>query len=210
MKNALQVLRASIVDIWEHLVLVMACSLTWLVLVVLIIPGPPATVALFEMAERLARREPLLEWRDYLRAVRARFGLGWRWAAIVTPVVAILLIDILAMPRIFSPTVAAPAQWFFIVTLALWLVVNWYALALLFQQKELSMRLALRNGAVLLLQHPLFTFVLTAVTALLLWLGVILVLVNLLFGPMLVALIGTHAVLDRLALMRATQQAGSD
>ncbi len=210
MKNALQVLRASIVDIWEHLVLVMACSLTWLVLVVLIIPGPPATVALFEMAERLARREPLLEWRDYLRAVRARFGLGWRWAAIVTPVVAILLIDILAMPRIFSPTVAAPAQWFFIVTLALWLVVNWYALALLFQQKALSMRLALRNGAVLLLQHPLFTFVLTAVTALLLWLGVILVLVNLLFGPMLVALIGTHAVLDRLALMRATQQAGSD
>ena len=124
--------------------------------------------------------------------------------------VAILLIDILAMPRIFSPTVAAPAQWFFIVTLALWLVVNWYALALLFQQKALSMRLALRNGAVLLLQHPLFTFVLTAVTALLLWLGVILVLVNLLFGPMLVALIGTHAVLDRLALMRATQQAGSD
>lgn len=210
MKNALQVLRASIVDLWEHLVLVMACSLTWLALVVLIIPGPPATVALFEMAERLARREPLLEWRDYLRAVRARFGLGWRWAAIVTPVVAILLIDILAMPRIFSPTVAAPAQWFFIVTLALWLVVNWYALALLFQQKALSMRLALRNGAVLLLQHPLFTFVLTAVTALLLWLGVILVLVNLLFGPMLVALIGTHAVLDRLALMRATQQAGSD
>lgn len=209
MKNALYVIRASIVDIWEHLVLVMACSLTWLVLVVLIIPGPPATVALFEMAERLARREPLLEWRDYLRAVRARFGLGWRWAAIVTPVVAILLIDILAMPRIFSPTVAAPAQWFFIVTLALWLVVNWYALALLFQQKELSMRLALRNGAVLLLQHPLFTFVLTAVTALLLWLGVILVLVNLLFGPMLVALIGTHAVLDRLALMRTTQQAGS-
>lgn len=205
MKNALQVLRASIVDIWEHLVLVMACSLTWLVLVVLIIPGPPATVALFEMAERLARREPLLEWRDYLRAVRARFGLGWRWAAIVTPVVAILLIDILAMPRIFSPTVAAPAQWFFIVTLALWLVVNWYALALLFQQKALSMRLALRNGAVLLLQHPLFTFVLTAVTALLLWLGVILVLVNLLFGPMLVALIGTHAVLDRLALMRRDQ-----
>lgn len=210
MKNALYVIRTSIVDIWEHLVLVMACSLTWLVLVVLIIPGPPATVALFEMAERLARREPLLEWRDYLRAVRARFGLGWRWAAIVTPVVAILLIDILAMPRIFSPTVAAPAQWFFIVTLALWLVVNWYALALLFQQKALSMRLALRNGAVLLLQHPLFTFVLTAVTALLLWLGVILVLVNLLFGPMLVALIGTHAVLDRLALMRATQQAGSD
>lgn len=205
MKNAFQVIRVSTVDLWDHLVLVMACSLTWLALVVLIIPAPPATVALFEMAERLARREPLLGWRDYLRAVGARFGLAWRWAAVLIPVAAILLIDILAMPRIFSPAIAAPAQWFFLVALALWLVVNWYALAFLFQQKELSVRQALRNGAVLLLQYPLFTFVLTAATLLLLWLGAILVLVDLLFGPMLVALISTYAVLDRLAPVRAAQ-----
>lgn len=195
------------VDIWEHLVLVIACSLTWLVLAVLIIPGPPATLALFDMAERMVRREHLLGYRDYLAAVRARFGVGWRWAAIGGPVLALLLIDILVAPQMFSPDVAVPLQMFFIGALALWIVINWYALAFLFQQQELSVRQALRNGAILLLQYPLFTLVLALATALLLWLGMVLILVNLFFGPMLVALIGTRAVLSRLEPLRAAGRA---
>jgi hypothetical protein len=209
MKNALQVLRRSIIDIWNHVFLVVFCSLVWLFLVLLIIPGPPATLALFDMAERIARREHLLELRDYLRAVRSRFGVGWRWAAINIPVLTILVIDIYAIPRMLGASVAVPVQWFFFVALALWLVVNWYALAFLFQQKELSVRQALRNGAVLLLQHPLFTLTLAMITVVLLGLSavlVVLVIVILLVGPMLVALISTHAVLDRLALFRAAQQ----
>lgn len=206
MKSAFQVTRRAIVDLWDHAFLVIFCSLVWLFLFLLIIPGPPATLALFDMAERMARREHLLEFGDYLRAVRARFGAGWRWAAINIPVLAILLIDIRAIPRMLEASIAVPVQWFFVVALALWLVVNWYALAFLFQQKEMSVRQALRNGAVLLLQHPLFTFVLAIITAVLLWLSMILIIVNLLFGPMLVALISTHAVLDRLALLRASQQ----
>ncbi len=206
MKDTLQVVRRAFIDLWDHLFLVVFCSLVWLFLFLLIIPGPPATLALFDMAERIARREHLLEFRDYLRSVRARFGVGWRWAAINIPVLAILVIDISAIPRMFSPSVAVPVQWFFIVALALWLVVNWYALAFLFQQKEMSVRQALRNGAVLLLQHPLFAFVLAIITAILLWLSLILIIVNLLFGPMVVALISTHAVLDRVALFRAAQQ----
>jgi uncharacterized membrane protein YesL len=206
MKNAFQVTRRAIIDLWDHAFLVIFCSLAWLFLFLLIIPGPPATLALFDMAERMARREHLMEFRDYLRAVRTRFGVGWRWAAINIPVLAILIIDINAIPRMFEAPVAVSVQLFFIMALALWLVVNWFALAFLFQQKELSVRQALRNGAVLLLQHPLFTLVLTVITVVLLWLSTILIIVNLLFGPMLVALISTHAVLDRLALLRASRQ----
>lgn len=209
MKNAFHIIRSAVGDIWSHLPLAMACSLTWLVLAVLIVPGPPATLALFEMAERIARREHLLGYRDYLRAVRARFGVGWRWAAVFAPVLALLLIDILVASQMFSPSVAMPVQMFFIGALTLWIVINWYVLAILFQQKEMSVRLALRNAAVLLLQHPLFTLVLAAVTALLLWLSAVLVFVILLFGPIFVALTGTYAVLDRLALFRAAQQTGA-
>lgn len=209
MKDALRVIRSAAVDLWDHLALVAFCSLAWLLLVMLIIPGPPATLALFDMADRMARREHMLAFRDYLRAVRDRFGVGWRWAAINIPVLAILLIDIAAIPRMFEASIAVPVQWFFIVALALWLVVNWFALAFLFQQKELSVRQALRNGAVLLLQHPLFTLTLAVITALLLGVSavlVVLIIAILLVGPMFVALLGTHAVLDRLALLRASQQ----
>jgi uncharacterized membrane protein YesL len=207
MKDALRVIRSAIGNLWDRFPLVIGCSLTWLVMAALIIPGPPATLALFDVAERLARSDHLLEYRDYLRAVRARFGLGWRWAAICGPVLALLLIDILVAPQMFSSYVAPPLQMFFIGALALWIVINWYALAFLFQQQELSVRQALRNGTILLLQHPLFALVLSLVTALLLWLGMVLLLVNLFFGPMLMALIGTHAVLNRLAPLRAGQPA---
>lgn len=43
------------------------------------------------------------------------------------------------------------------------------------------------------------------ITAALLWLSAILIIVNLLVGPMLTALISTHAVLNRLGLFRAAQ-----
>lgn len=212
MKNALRVVRAAIVDLWDSVFLMIFCNLVWLFLVLLIIPGPPATLALFDMAERFARHEHLLEFRDYLRAVGRRFGLSWRWAAINIPVLALLLIDIAVVPRMVSPSAALVFQWFFIFALALWLVANWYALAFLFQQKEPSLRLALRNGAVLLFQNPLFTLVLVVITAVLIGLSLVLVIVNLLFAPMLVALISTHAVLDRLEPLRAASQpnAGDD
>lgn len=203
MKNALRVVRAAIVDLWDSVFLVVFCSLVWLFLVLLIIPGPPATLALFDMADRIARREHLLEFRDYLRAVWQRFGVGWRWGAVNLLVVAVVLIDIRVVPRMVSPTVAVYLQLFFTMALALWIVVNWYALAFLFQQKDPSLRQALRNGVVLLLQNPLFTLVLVVITAVLIGLSLVLVIVNLLFGPMLVALISTHAVLNRLEPLRA-------
>jgi uncharacterized membrane protein YesL len=209
MKDALQVIRQAIVDLWDHVFLVVFCNLVWLFLVLLVIPGPPATLALFDMANRIARRDHLLEFRDYLRAIGQRFGLGWRWAGINIPVVAVFLIDIQAIPRMVSPEAAVPIQLLFLVALAVWIVINWYALAFLFQQKELSLRQALRNGGVLLLQHPLLTLCLVAITAILLGLSLILIIVNLLFGPMLVALISTQAVLNRLALFRAAQQTGT-
>lgn len=210
MKNAFQIVRSAIVDLWDHVFLVIFCSLVWLFLVLLIVPGPPATLALFDMADRIARREHLLELRDYLRAVVKRFGVGWRWGAVNIVVVAIVLIDISMVPRMVSPTAAAYLQLFFVMALALWIVVNWYALAFLFQQKEPSLRLALRNGAVLLLQYPFFTLVLAVITAVLIGLSLVVVIVNLLFGPMLVALISTQAVLDRLAPLRTVSQPNAE
>lgn len=209
MKNAFQVIRSAIVDLWDNVFLVVFCSLAWLFLVLLIIPGPPATLALYDMADRMARREHLLEFRDYLRSVWTYFGVGWRWGAVNIVVLAILVIDIGMVPRMVSPAVAISLQIFFFTVLVIWIVVNWYALAFVFQQKEPRVRQALRNGAVMLLQYPLFSLVLVAITAVLLWISTVLIIVNLLFGPMLVALIGTHAVLDRLAPLRSAKQAST-
>ncbi len=206
MRDAFRVVRSAIVDLWENAFLVIFCSLAWLFLALLIIPGPPATLAIFSISERLVAREHLLEFRDYLRAVWRNFGVGWRWAGVNIPVLLIVAVDIRVVPQMVSTNLAVPLQMALYFALALWLIVNWYALAFLFQQEKSSVRQALRNGGVLLLRHPWFSFMLAIFTAILLALSFVFVIVNMLFGPMLVGLIATHAVNDRLEVFRAAKR----
>lgn len=206
MRDALQVVRAAIVDLWDHAFLVIFCSLVWLFLVLLIIPGPPATLAIFSISRSIVANEYLLEFRDYLRAVWRNFGVGWRWAAINIPVLLILAVDIRVVPQMFSTTIAASIQLAFYLALGFWIVVNWYALAFLFQQEKASVLQALRNGGVVLLRYPGFSLVLIVATAALLALTFVFVIVNMLFGPMLMGLISTHAVISRLEIFRAAKR----
>lgn len=205
MRNAFGVIRSGLVDLWDRAFFAIGCSLTWLVLVLLIIPAPPAIVAVFYVSERIIARDHFLEYRDYLRAVRRYFGLGWRWAAINIPVIVILVVDVLVVPQMLSATLALSAQYLLILLLAVWLMVNWFALAFLFQQEEPSVRQALRNGGVLFLRYPGFSLILTFITAILLALSLVFPIVNVFFGPMGAGLIGTYAVVDRLALFRGEQ-----
>ena len=208
MSDVLSVVRRAIVDLWNNAFLVIFCSLVWLFLTLLIIPGPPATLALFAISAGIADQERLLEFRDYLKAVGRNFGVGWRWAAINIPVLLIVAVDIRAVPRMVSAEAAVSIQLALYLALGVWIVINWYALAFLFKQEKPSVLQALRNGGVLLLQHPWFSLLLALATALLLALSLVMVIVNMLFGPMLVALIGTHAVADRLSVYREARRAG--
>ena len=193
MTGAIDVVRNALSDLWDHLFLV-----------VLVISGPPATVALFYVAGRFVHREDhLLEFRDYLRAVGHYFWLGWSWGLVNMAVLAVILVDLHFASKLVPPSLVFPAQLFFNIALAAWLVIQLYALALLFQQEELSLLLAWRSGAVMLFQNPIFSLLLAAAAALVWWLSLLLVVVNLLAGPMFVALVGSHAVADRLALFRA-------
>lgn len=209
MQDAILVIRDALRSLWDNLFLIVFCSLVWLFLVMLIIPGPPATVALFYVADQIVDRAHLLDFGDYLRAIMRYFWLGWRWGLVNLVAVGVLLVDVRVIPQILPVSVAVPVQLAVYMALGLWLVINLFALAFLFQQKELSVRQALRNGGVLLLKHPLFSFVLVSVVVFLLWLSVLLVIVNFLFGPMFVALVSTHAVADRLAIFRAARAGAS-
>lgn len=210
MRDAFRIVRAAIVDLWDNAFLVIFCSLVWLFLVLLIIPGPPATLAIFSISERLVAREHLLEFSDYLRAVWRNFGVGWRWAAVNIPVLLIAAVDIRVVRQLVSTSLAVPILLAFYIALALWLIVNWYALAFLFQQEKPSVLQALRNGGVVLLKYPWFSFMLALLTAILLALSFVFVIVNMLFGPMLVGLIGTHAVANRLEVFRAIRNVTHD
>ncbi len=207
MRSAFAITVDAIKVLWDNAFLAIFCSLVWLFLVLLIIPGPPATIAIYAIANRIAAREPLLDYRDYLHAIWEHFGLGWRWAIINLPILVLLLVDIRIIPKMLPVSAAAPVQIFFFISAVFWCVLNWFALAFLFQQKELSLRMAFRNAIILMLNRPLLTITLTALSTIALWLSLIMVIVNLLFGPMFVGLVASVAVEKTLARYRESQKA---
>lgn len=77
-------------DAYDQFVLVLVVSALWWISVVLIIPGPPATVALFRMMDpRNQTQTP--EIADFFRAMRDNFRTAWGVAAFTVPVIIVLI-----------------------------------------------------------------------------------------------------------------------
>ena len=148
MRDAFRVVRAAIVDLWDHAFLVIFCSLVWLFLVLLIIPGPPATIAIFSISRSIVANEYLLEFRDYLR----RFGAILAWAGAgrqsIFRCCSFWLSTSELSRRCFRQRSLCRFRLAFYLVLGFWIVVNWYALAFLFQQERTGVLQALRNGGV--------------------------------------------------------------
>lgn len=197
MTEAWSVLRAALRDTWDDLFTTAVCNLLWLFFNLVLVTGPPATVALFYYANRLAHGEPT-GVGDFLRAVRRYFGVGWRWGLVNGVLLFLLVGDVILTGQLSQSAGARLAQGFFLAGLLAWLLLQLYTLPFLFEQETPSVRLALRNGAAMLGNNLLFS------VALGVWLGGILLLGTLLFmlslaaGSVFLALVGNHAVLNRL------------
>lgn len=204
----LQVIQKALRDVWGDLFTTVVCNLLWLVSQVLILPGPPATLALFYAANRLANGEPF-DLGDYLRAVRRYFGLGWRWGAANLLVLLILAGDFILTGRMSQSSSARFAQGLYLALLAGWALWQVFSLAFLFQQETLSLRQAWRNGVVLIGRNLVWSLGLALLVAAVLLVGAALFLLSGAAGGIFVALVGTHAVLDRLNEARPHPPASS-
>jgi hypothetical protein len=195
-RAALGAVERALGDVWNHLFDVAAISVAWLLLVLLVVPGPPATLALFDAATRIHTRETVT-LGDYLRLVGRWFGPGWRWGAAMLAAGLIVAVDLRAAPEVFGAA-ALPFTLALALLAGVWLLIQFYALALLQRQESPSLRLAWRNAGVMLLTNPLYSLVLAAVVAALLAASLAVLVVNLLAGPMFVAFAAASAVDDRL------------
>ncbi|MGH2538054.1 MAG: DUF624 domain-containing protein [Candidatus Promineifilaceae bacterium] len=201
MSAARRVIRAALRDTAADLFTTAVVNLLWLLLNALVVAGPPATLALFYVGNRLAHGE-VTDPRDFLAGLRRYFGLGWRWGAMNLLAIAFLLGDIALSGRLFDGPTRLLVQGFYAGVLLLWLCLQLYVLPLLFEQEAPRLGLALRNGLVMLGRNPGFSLGLALLLALVLAAGTIFFLVVVAAGGVLVALVGNHAVLNRLAVGR--------
>lgn len=193
--DAIRVVRRSLGDAWDPLIVVGAINLIWMGLALTIVLLPAATAALFESMHGLAAgRSPGI--RDYLGLVRRRFFGGWVWAAWAAAVITIVGANIG-----FHADPAGSPSWLsavFVVLGALLGVSLLYVWPFVFLQPDASIVRAIRNSLLLVLAAPLFALVLAGLTVLLLAVSAVLVLPLAVAAPSLVCLIASHAVTDRL------------
>jgi len=197
MADAWRVVRAALRDLWGDLLTTVVCNLLWVLCSLLVVAGPPATVALFYVANRMAHGEPT-DPSDFLRALRRYLGAGWRWGAVNAVLLFLLVGDIILTGRLSQSAAGHLAQGFFVAALAAWLVVQLYALPFLLEQEIPSVRQALRNGAVMLGANASFSAALGVLLVLVLLAGTVFFFVTFAAGGVFVALVGNHAVLSRL------------
>ncbi len=200
-KEVLQIISGALKDAWTDIWTVLVCNLVWTLSNILIIPGPPATLALFTYCNRLAHGE-IADFSDYWSTFRRQWGPAWRWGVVNLLVIGLLVGDYILTGQLSQSAFARFTQGFYLAALGAWLIVQLYALPFLIEQDTPSVRQALRNGAVMLGRNLGFSVLLSVLVVLLLVVGAALFMLTLVCGGVVVASVGTRAVINRLEAHR--------
>jgi hypothetical protein len=191
-----QVLGRAFRDWWRHWLHLSVLNVVWVLAWASVVFGPPVTLAAHAYVLRLLRDDEM-PVAEFVREVRSNFARGWAWALPSVVLVPVFLINM----RFFEGFDGAWARVLELTTVALlgaWLLVQMYALPYLFVQERRSLVLAWRNAAFTLLAGPVHGLVLGVAALALVLLSVQLRVLAVVATPVLLTLIGTHGVLERL------------
>jgi len=207
MKEALWVVREAFTDVWDDLWTMLVCNLLWYLANILVIPGPPATLALMHFANRLTHGETA-DLGDFWKAFRHYWWPAWRWGAINLGAIVFLLADIILIGPYSQDLWSQYLTALYAAFLAAWLILQFFALPFFFEQQTMSVRQALQNGAALIGKNPGFSIILMALLLLILVVGIAAFMLSFMLGAALLACAANHAVINRLqAANRAEERA---
>lgn len=192
------IIRAALNDTADDLFTTAVVHLLWLILTLLVVTAPPATLALFYFSNRKAHGE-VTDVGDFFYAFRRYFRTAWRWGLVNGFVVFFLGGDLILTGRLSQSSIAQLIQGFYLALLVVWLFLQLYALPMLFEQTEPSLRQAWRNAAIMLGKNIGFSAALAVALLIVLLVSTFFFLIIMAAGGLLVALIANHAVLNRLS-----------
>ncbi len=194
--EAFALLRDAATEWWRNWLRLTVLNLVWMVSWLLVLTGPPVTLAVYAYLERLAANDEMTPG-EFLAEVRRNLLRGWLWALPVLALVASLLVSLPFYAQ-FAELWARAAELAVVVLVLGWLFVQFFALPYLFVQGSRSLVQAYRNAALTAFASPLYSLVVAVALLVLLVLSVRFMGVTFLFSPVLIALAGTLAVKERL------------
>jgi uncharacterized membrane protein YesL len=191
--------------IWLVTALTPPLAVAIILLLIALIPAPPATAAMYHVAHYVAH-ERRIEFSYFWQGLKSYFGLSWKVGAILLVSGAILAIDVrfyLSSSNAIFAAVGFLGLW----ALLFWLAIQVYVFPLMVLQKDKSLKLILKNAALLTLAYPLFALGILIAAALATALsGVLVILLPTIWLPF-VALLYSRATFSSLRQVEAFQQA---
>jgi hypothetical protein len=199
MRAALKTFGLAFRDVWKEMWTILIVHLVFLFGNILLIAGPPVTVALFFYGNRIAHGE-MADQSDFFQAIRSFWKPAWRWGFLNLLIFGILLGDYYLTGKIVrDPGTAYFVQGLYITLIAAWLLIQIFALPFLFEQERPLVFQALRNSLVFIRKNPIFVVVLALLLVLSLALGTLAFMLTFAFGGALIAFASNHAVVEHLA-----------
>lgn len=201
-QSAFRIIWDSLKDVWLDLWSALVCNLVWLISVLLIIPGPPVTFALFYYANQSIHEE-IINVADFFKAINRFWNTGWKWGFINIGVLVILAGDayILNQQDLASWVLAVKRIYYTLI--AFWILMQIFALPFLLEQEQPSVLVALRNSAVMIGRNPIFSITLLLLLSILMVLGVAAFMLTGALGGVYLAFVGNRAVINQLQIQNA-------
>ena len=164
MKDVFRVFWGAIKDFWEELLLLALMNLVTVLLIFPVVTFPPALAGLW-YAANLAAKERSIHWSDYFEGFRRHFIKAWALALLNILVILMVVTNVRfyapgIAPFDISPNASTWIRGIFISAGFLWIAAQMYPMAMLLEQEDQRLRVALRNAAVLFFTNPGFTIVL--------------------------------------------------
>jgi uncharacterized membrane protein YesL len=157
------VYKRAIQDWWREFIALSLLNLAWLIFQLLVITGPPATATMYLLARRVIDLEDLSA-KEAWSTFRTVFFPAWKWGF------ANLVILIVMVSNYWAYQDNVGLGWS-ILRFAwacvgmIWFSTNLFYWPLWIAQTDRRMRTTLRNGLVILLRHPGFALLHTALSA---------------------------------------------
>lgn len=201
-RRIFSVYRRSLAEIWGDLWTMLVVNSLWIVANLLIIPGPPATIALHSNVNRIVHGQES-DHNDFWQAFKRSWGVGWRWGIVNLVVVLLLSLNYYLVSNAANANLGSWLQGLYIAVALGWLMLQFYALPFLFEQEQMKVAQALRNGALMIGRNLGFSFLLGMSLLIFLTLATLAFALGIVYGAVFLALAGNFAVNDQLASIRA-------
>ena len=183
-------------DLFEQFLSMIMFSIAWWLSVILIVPGPPATVTLFAMADP-RRQTSTPEMSDAIAVFRSSFRRAWGFALCTVPLILILIWNLSAFAGTTDFLAAMVPLWIVMLLLLLIVTVEGFSVA---GTMESGVRNAFRGAMYVLVSRPFMSISLGIFLLVLSFFMAITVLPMLLIGPALIACIVNRFVLTILGV----------